>query len=117
MSEPTIYLFVGRTGEEYISNERPQRAVPYIIAHAPEKAGKYTRNRERALELYIKSDECGWFTSISQCDYGDYVPGEDFYFDAVEVPHGTIKQLCGRELKYEDEPIKIDKDGQKERQD
>ena len=109
MSEPVIYLFVGRDGTEYVSNEEPKRAVPYIIAHAPEQAGKFTRSREYALQSYYKSDtETGWFTSISSCDYGSYVPGEDFWFDAVELPHGTIKKLTGRDIGFWDEPIRVE---------
>ena len=32
----------------------------------------------------------------------------DFYSGAIQLPKGTIKQLFGVELKWEDKPIKID---------
>ena len=40
------------------SNSRPQRAVPYIIKHASEKANTtryWKRSREQVLEDYLKS--------------------------------------------------------------
>ena len=46
-------------------------------------------------------------------DYGDYVPGEYFEFDYVELPFGTIKKLTGSELTYNDEPLKIGGNGEK----
>ena len=110
MYNPEIYLFIARDGRELASTSRPQRAVPYIIEHVPEKANSsryWTRSREQVLEDYLKSDEPGWFTSIGDTDYGDYVPGEYFEFEYVELPFGTIKKLTGSELTYNDEPLKI----------
>ena len=129
MYNPEIYLFIARDGRELASNSHPQRAVPYIIEHVPEKANTsryWKRSREQVLEDYLKSDEPGWFTSIRDIDYGDYVPGdirdidygdyvpgEYFEFEYVELPFGTIKKLTGSELTYNDEPLKIGGDGEK----
>ena len=37
-----------------------------------------------------------------------------FEFDYVELPFGTIKKLTGSELTYNDEPLKIGGDGEKD---
>ena len=110
MAEVTAYLFVDKNGDEWISNDKPKRGIEHIKRYAPENENSYCRfSRSNALISYAESKiENGWYTSISDSDYGDYVPGEYFNFDATQLPAGTIEKLIGKQLSFFDEPIKID---------
>lgn len=104
----TVYFFVTSDGSEAVSNELPQRAVPYIEEHAPIEGGRFTRSCDDALRLYMQNGGSGWFTGIDETDYGEYVPGEDFICDWTYLPKGTIKTLTGKKLTYSDDPIKLE---------
>lgn len=104
-----IYLFADRNGNEWMSNERPERGFEYISAHAPEEKSRFWRGRATALLDYLESEhETGWFTSIGSCDYGTYVPGEELYFDAIELPPGTIKLILGYSKIFGSMPEEVD---------
>lgn len=46
-----------------------------------------------------------WQDNIVYWEIGEHTTCADDY--SIELPKGTIKKLIGRELKWEDEPVKI----------
>jgi len=59
--------------------------------------------KSHPLEKYCEDK---WVDCICQTDYGYY--GEDYDFEGIILPPGTIKSLTGKTLTWESEPIEIE---------
>lgn len=56
---------------------------------------------------YLCVDKDGMELIGSSCPKRHELTGWWFYGDFVELPHGSITKLIGRELTWEDEPVEL----------
>lgn len=74
------WLAVNKNGDEYIFSSKPIRNLEYDIFEDP---------------VYESWDGQGGHLELH-------------HYSDIQLPKGTIKKLIGRELTWEDEPVKLE---------
>jgi tRNA(His) 5'-end guanylyltransferase len=87
---------------EMASNYPPRRMYDEMLSHAPQK---YIESHP--IENY---GENNWIDTVGDTDYGYY--GNDYSFDGIYLPTGTIEKLIGEKMTWEDEPREFNPNGE-----
>lgn len=102
-----LYIFVDSKGSEYISDWEPKRAIDYLNSYE-EAATEFSIIRQQ-LDLHKEDLNEGrileWYNYLTPSDYGIF--GYDLTAEWLELPKGSIKSGLGREITYEESPIRV----------
>lgn len=104
MTENVFYLFVDTEGNEHLSEDEPKKTEELL--DGVHTIDERIKERVDLYRQYIKKRHITeWYTGKMDSDYGVF--GEELLTEWINLPDGTIKSGLGRQITYEESPVKV----------
>lgn len=105
-----LWLFVDKNGQEMATNLRPVKTYDYIMRNTKE-GSQLRKDWLNLLETNTRSNRFYtniWYNDVEEDFEGFWYDGTMLVLkDTINLPKGFIKFLTGKEISYEDEPIRF----------